>query len=94
MDKAGIGYLQKENCFTRIEDPTRARRLMDKQVTAAWPALLEGIARGLSADHDEMFQACPMDYYWSTHQSEWVTDIMFRGTKPLAHLYPKLIHHA
>lgn len=93
MDTAGIGYVQRENCFTWIEDPKRAQRLMDTQVTAAWPALLDSIARGLNPLHDEMFQACPVEYYWTTHQSEWATDILFRDTRSLAHLYPKLVRH-
>jgi hypothetical protein len=93
MDKAGIGYVQRENCFTWIEDPERAQRLMDKQVKAAWPELLDQIARGLNPLHDKMFRALPIEYYWTTHQSEWATDIAFRDTKSLAHLYPKLVHH-
>jgi hypothetical protein len=34
-----------------------------------------------------------MEYYWSTYQSEWATDIMFHSPAVLARLYPKLIHH-
>jgi hypothetical protein len=93
MDAAGIGYVQRDNCFTWIEDPARAQLLMDQQVEAAWPALLDTIARGLNPLHDEMFQACPIDYYWSAHQSEWATDILFRETKSLTRLYPNLVHH-
>jgi hypothetical protein len=40
-----------------------------------------------------MFQACPIEYYWSTYQSEWATDILFRDAPSLARLYPKLVHH-
>jgi hypothetical protein len=35
-----------------------------------------------------------MNYYWSTYQSEWATDIMFRDPQSLAGLYPKLVRHA
>src|ERR1700684_890608 len=66
---------------------------MNQQVEAAWPTLLDTIARELNPLHDEMFRACPIDYYWSAHQSEWATDILFRDTKSLARLYPKLVHH-
>ena len=93
MDTAGIGYVQRENCFTWIEDPVRVQHLMDQQVKAAWPDLLETIARGLSPLHDEMFQACPVEYYWSTYQNEWATDILFRDMKSLTRLYPKLVYH-
>jgi len=93
MDAAGIGYLQRDNCFTRLEDPQRAQRLMDRQVQAAWPELLAAIARGLNPRHATMFRACPIEYYWTTHQSEWATDILFRDSQTLARLYPRLIQH-
>jgi hypothetical protein len=93
MDAAGIGYRQRENCFTWLEDAERAQRLMDQQVRAAWPELLNTIARGLNPRHETMFQAHPIEYYWSTYQSEWAADIMFRDRASLAQLYPRLIHH-
>lgn len=34
-----------------------------------------------------------MEYCWSTYQSEWATDIVFRNPPTLARLYPKLILH-
>jgi len=93
MDGAGIGYLQRDNCFTWIEDAGRAQALLDQQVQAAWPELLTTIARSLNPLHSAMFQAFPIDYYWSTYQSEWATDILFRKVGSLAGLYPRLVHH-
>ena len=93
LDAAGIGYRQQDNCFTWLEDPKRAQRLMDRQVRAAWPELLDAIARGLNPHHEAMFQACPVEYDWTTHQSEWATDILFRDRRSLARLYPPLIQH-
>ncbi len=66
---------------------------MDRQVRAAWPQLLREIGRGLNPNHDEMFQAFPVEYYWSTYQSEWASDIMFRDAATLARLYPRLVQH-
>jgi hypothetical protein len=93
MDDAGLGYVQRDNCFTWLEDPEQAQRLMDEQVQAAWPKLLNSIARDLNPLHEEMFRSWPIEYYWSTYQSEWATDILFRDTGSLARLYPKLVHH-
>jgi hypothetical protein len=93
MDAAGIGYVQRDNCFTWLEHPERAQQFMDQQLLSAWPELLQDIARSLNPLHETMFQACPIDYYWSTHQSEWATDILFRDAASLARLYPKLVHH-
>ena len=93
MDAAGLHYIQRDNCFTWLQDPAQAQRLMNRQVHAAWPELLNGIARSLNPQHTAMFQAFPVDYYWSTYQSEWATDILFRTSASLARLYPRLVQH-
>jgi hypothetical protein len=93
MEVAGLRYVRRENCFTWLEDPDHAQRLMDQQVKAAWPDLLNGIARSLNPLHETIFQAFPVEYYWSTFQSEWATDILFRNAAALARLYPKLVQH-
>jgi hypothetical protein len=93
MDAAGLHYIRRDNCFTWLEHPEPAQRLMDRQLQTAWPEVLNGIARSLNPQHDAMFRDFPMQYYWSTYQSEWATDIMFRDPAVLARLYPRLIHH-
>lgn len=93
MDAAALGYVRRDNCFTRLEDAGQAQRLMDRQLQVAWPELLRDIARRLNPAHDEMFRAFPVEYYWSTYQSEWASDIMFRDAATLARLYPSLVHH-
>jgi hypothetical protein len=93
MDAAGLHYLQRDNCFTWLEHPERAQHLMDRQVRSDWPVLLSEIARSLNPLHATMFAAFPMEYYWSTYQSEWATDVMFGKAATLAHLYPRLVQH-
>jgi hypothetical protein len=93
MDAGGLHYVQRDNCFTWLERPERAQQLMDQQVRSDWPALLNDIARSLNPLHKTMFAAFPMEYYWSTYQSEWATDIMFGKAATLAHLYPRLVQH-
>jgi hypothetical protein len=93
MDKAGLGYVRRENCFTWLEDPDKAQRLMNRQVQAAWPDLLNAVAHQLNPAHEEMFRGFPVQYYWSAHQTEWATDILFRDARTLAGLYPKLVQH-
>ena len=94
MDAAGLQYLQRDNCFTWLEHPEQAQRLMDRQLGSDWPTLLDEIARSLNPQHDTMFADFPVQYYWSTYQSEWATDIMFRDPAALARLYPKLVQHS
>ena len=93
MDKAGLGYARRDNCFVWLEDAAAAQRLMDRQLRVAWPELLDDIARQLNPAHVAMFAARPIDYYWSTYQSEWASDILFRDRAALARLYPRLVQH-
>jgi hypothetical protein len=94
MDAEGLHYVQRDNCFTWLADPDQAQHLMAQQVRSDWPELLNDIAHGLNPEHAAMFAAFPMDYYWSTYQSEWATDVLFRDPQSLAGLYPKLVRHA
>jgi hypothetical protein len=94
MDALGLGYLRHDNCFPWIEDWPTAQQLMDQQLTVEWPALLDGIAQALNPIHDQIFQAHPTSYYWSTYQSEWAIDITFQKAAELRRLYPRLLQHA
>ena len=93
MDEAALSYVKRDNCFTWLEDSAQAQQLMQRQVRSAWRGLLDAIARRLNPHHEAMFQAYPVDYYWSVYQSEWASDVMFRDAASLARLYPKLVHH-
>ena len=93
MDADGQGYVRYDNGFTWLQSPEAAQRLMDQQLQACWPVLLGDLARRVNPFHAEMFQALPIDYYWTTFQAEWATDILFRDRAALARLYPKLVHH-
>jgi hypothetical protein len=93
MVKAGLRYVQRDNCFIWLEDVVAAQRLMNQQVRANWPQLLEEIKVSLNPQHEAMFAVRPIDYYWTAYQSEWATDILFRDATTLARLYPRLVHH-
>jgi hypothetical protein len=67
--------------------------LIDLQVRSDWPALLNDIAGSLNPLHATMFADFPIQYYWSTYQSEWATDLLFRNTASLQRLYPRLVRH-
>lgn len=95
MEKGRVmGYERYENCFTWLEDVQRAQRLMDGFIQLPWIRELERIARMLNPAHDAIFKNQPMGYYWSIHQSEWATDIMFAKPSDLAAIYPALVRHA
>jgi hypothetical protein len=93
MDTAGLRYLRRDNGFLWLEDAGRAQALMDRQLRVAWQSRLDRIAGQLNPDHAAMFQRFPQAYYWSTYQSEWASDILFRDSASLGRLYPRLVQH-
>jgi hypothetical protein len=89
LDKKGIAYQRRDNCFTWVEDFARAQKLADQQPRIPWEAALDRLLRRvlpprrlwLPDDH----------YYWTADQTEWATDLAFRDAETLAELYPQLI---
>jgi hypothetical protein len=93
MDAAGLDYARQDNCFPWVADWGKAQRLLNRQLKATWPKLLDGMARQLNPAHGKIFRNYPVSYYWSTYQSEWAIDIAFRQAAELRRLYPRLVHH-
>ena len=93
MDRAGIGYTRRDNCFVEVADVQRAQKLLDHQLHVKWRTMLDRMVRQVSPAHRKVFRACPVDYYWSVDQSEWATDVMFRSASVLDRLYPNLLRH-
>ena len=81
MDRCGIDYQRQDNCFPWVSNWDEAQRLMNRQLEADWPKVLDEIAGALNPIHNEIFQRFPMHYYWTTYQSEWATDIDSRRPK-------------
>ena len=93
MDREGLRYERRENCFPWIEDISRAQELMDRLLRTAWPTELHRIARAASPAYREVLHPYVADYYWMTQASEWATDVMFRSPASLAAIYPQLARH-
>ena len=43
LDRAGIDYQQRNNCFICIEDRAAAQQLLDEQLRSNWPALMNSL---------------------------------------------------
>lgn len=97
MDAKGLSYLRRDNCFVKIDDFRKAQRLADQQPRIDWTGQLDrllrrvypGAGRFLGAAHS----LSPQDYYWTSEQTEWATDVAFRDVAALAELYPQLTRH-
>jgi hypothetical protein len=93
LDRAGLGYERYDNCFAHVADFARAQALLEAQLRTDWPLLLAGIAQTVNPRWEELFgDFCP-GYYWTTYQSEWATDLVFRDPQWLRRLYPLLLRH-
>jgi len=94
LDRAGVSYHREENCFLWVEDLDRAQRLLAAQPRKSWVRALQMVARRLNPAHGRIFRGYPLEYYWTNHQSEWATDLMFRRAEDLAEIYPLLVRGA
>jgi hypothetical protein len=97
MDQAGLGYLRRDNCFVNLEDFERAQRLANQQPRIAWCGQLDRVLRrvysGAGQFHGASRPLLPQPYYWTSEQTEWATDVVFRDMAALAELYPSLTRH-
>jgi hypothetical protein len=94
MDRAGISYQQRDNCFSYIADPQRAQQLMDRLTARNFNPWLDKLARKVNPWIDPHTGLDIRSYYWSGRQMEYATDVMFRSASSLAELYPLLLRHA
>lgn len=91
LDQAGVGYVQRENCFTWIADVPRAQALAREQLQSCWPTLLQPLVEQCHPHAAELCHPLGLGYYWSVSESEYATDVMFDRPATLAGLYPTLI---
>ncbi len=94
MERAGIGFEQRDNCFVRIDDLPRAQRMMQDLERRGWDRLLDAWARRVNP---LIARASGLDlygYYWSIRESEYATDVMFKDAAALQQVYPGLVDHA
>ena len=94
MDRAGIKYVKRDNCFSYIEDVGAAQQMMDRLSERRWERFLNSFAHRLNPIIKPDAGFSLRGYYWSVRQCEYATDVMFRDEQTLAELYPALIRHA
>ncbi len=95
LDGAGIGYVQHDNSFSRIDNLTRAQVLLDRMIKLNWPRVLSRLLSDwLPALQEGLLPEGTGRYYWTIRQSEVATDVMFREAHSLAAIYPRLCRHA
>jgi hypothetical protein len=93
MDKIGLRYQRRDNCFAWIEDWDRAQQLMNEQLRTDWPGLLNRLLHQANPALS-IVDAHPTPYYWSMDEGEWASDLAFASSATLAKLAPRLFRHA
>ena len=91
LDALGVSYERLDNCLLGVSDWQQAQRVMDQQVEFDWPSELRRIADRIYPTFQDVFGDYPVEYYWTVHQSEWATDVVFRSSRTLAEIYPRLV---
>ena len=93
MDQEGCGYTRYENSFPHLEDPGRAQQWLDTLVRLNWTETLHEIAARLNPAHEQLLGPYAR-YYWTAHQTEWATDIVFTSAQDLQRIYAPLVRGA
>ena len=65
---------------------------LDEQLEVNWSERLQPIAERLNPLHAEIFRNFEAQYYWSSFQCEWATDVLLRP-RTLERLEPLLLRH-
>jgi hypothetical protein len=94
MQRTGIKFTRRENCFTAIEDLPAAQKLMDSLATRSWARVLNALARPVNPWINPKAGLDLNGYYWSIREGEYATDVMFRDAEALRAVYPRLVDHA
>jgi len=95
LDAAGIAYDRLENTFAWVADFAKAQELLQEQTKANWPATLPQLIQSYHPAFAALLTEMRLpDYYWTTEQTEWATDVAFRSAEALQPLYRRLVQHA
>jgi len=93
MDRLGMRYRRRDNCFAWIDDWAAAQRLLDEQLRTDWPGLLNRLLHQANPAL-AIVDTHPTPYYWSMDEGEWASDLAFGTPKALADLAARLFRHA
>jgi hypothetical protein len=94
MDRVGLAYRRRDNCFSWVEDWDRAQDLMDEQLRTDWPGLLNRLLDQANPALRIIDPSQATPYYWSMDEGEWASDLAFGSPEALGGLAPRLFRHA
>jgi hypothetical protein len=93
MDAAALDYVQRDNCFTWVEEPVKVQALLAQQLHTNWAQTLDALLQQAHPLHEEIGRPFHQSYYWSASQTEYATDVLFEDAPSLARWYRPFRHH-
>lgn len=94
LDRSRMRYTRAGNCFPHLADPKRAQDIFDEMLDLPWARILDRLVLRVNPALADIMNATCSTYYWTIHQSEWATDVLFRDASVLSSCYPRLVRHA
>jgi hypothetical protein len=94
MLRRKMGFMQRDNAFTQLDDPQQAQQIADRFAQLNWVKQLSKWARMVNPHIDKGGWLHGKDYYWVTEQAEFASDVIFTDRSKLRDLYPRLLDHA
>jgi hypothetical protein len=92
MVRLGLGFVQKHNAFTQLDDPVQAQRQADRFARLDWNKILGRYGRLVNPLLNQDL-AC-YGVRWVVDQAEFATDLLFRSPAALTGLYRQLLQFA
>ena len=92
MVRLGLGFVQKHNAFTQLDDPAKAQRQADRFAKLDWTKILTRYGRLVNPLLRKEL-AC-YRVRWFVDQAEYATDLLFKSPSALSGLYQKLLQFA
>jgi hypothetical protein len=92
MVRLGLGFVQKHNAFTQLDEPAQAQRQADRFARLDWTKILGRYGRLVNPLLGQDL-AC-YRVRWVVDQAEFATDLLFTSPGVLTGLYQKLLQFA
>ena len=94
MDQEGMRYRRSDNKFLWVEDWTQAQAWLGEQTQTNWVREFDALIAEVHPLHPGHLGNLPVAYNWTTHQSEWATDVAFNKRSTLEEWYSRWARYA
>lgn len=91
LDKENIKYERYDNCFTYIEDISKAQELADKISSVNLTSRFDYFSSLINNYLPTIYDTFNQGYLWCVDQCEYATDIMFNSREYLEEIFPSLV---